>query len=247
MNNVSAWGRTDPGLKRSRNEDSYAIDAEKRFFIIADGMGGHPGGDIASVTAIATANEFLAKALADNEITWPFGIDHSLPQEINVIASAMRLANRRIFNESKGMGTTMVVMLLKNNKAHICHVGDSRLYRVRNSAIEQLTEDHSLVTEEIKRGMITREQARHYALRHVITRAIGTAGDVECDCRVEEVRSGDIFLLCTDGLSGMLDDAAILEAIMKDEGEEQTCERLVRRANEKGGDDNITVIVVRCT
>jgi serine/threonine protein phosphatase PrpC len=245
VNNISACGKTDIGRKRHRNDDSYAIEFDVGLFIVADGMGGHPGGDVASLTAVETTRDFLKKALADSDITMPFGIDHSLPQEANILSTGIRLANRRIFHEATGMGTTMVALLILDQKAYICHVGDSRLYRIRNGTIEQLTEDHSLVADEIKRGTITREQAKSYRLRHVITRAIGTALDVECDCKVENLVDGDTFLLCTDGLTGMVEDAQILDVIINNNGIEKPCEVLVRKANEMGGEDNITAVVVR--
>lgn len=244
---ISACGQTDIGLKRSRNDDSFCVEAERGLFMVADGMGGHPGGDVASLMAIETTREFLDKALSDNEITLPFGIDHSIPHDANIISTGMRLANRRIFNEARGMGTTMVVLLIREGKAYICHVGDSRLYRIRDNGIEQLTEDHSLMNEEIRRGTLSKEDAGHYRLRHVITKAIGTAADVECDCRVEDLREGDIFLLCTDGLTGKVGDSEILGLIAGGDTSEKTCETLVRRANELGGDDNITAVVVRYT
>ncbi|TAL25272.1 MAG: serine/threonine-protein phosphatase [Nitrospirae bacterium] len=254
MNSLFACGKTDIGLKRHRNEDNYAVEPECGLFVVADGMGGHAGGDTASSMAIETVRNFIKTALSDQEITWPFGMDHSLPREINIISSGMRLANRYIFNASKGMGTTMVALLVRDNKAYICHAGDSRLYRIRGNSIEQITEDHSLAAEEIRRGTLTREQARNYSLKHVITRAIGINADITCDCRVENIMSGDIFLLCSDGLSGMLEDAELLDIIKgsppplaKDEGGllEEGCARLIRRANEKGGHDNITAILVK--
>ncbi len=213
---------------------------------MADGMGGHTAGDMASSIAVEIVGDFIKKAFSDSEITWPFGVDYLLPREINAISSGMRLANRHIFNESEDMGTTMVVLLIKDDKASICHVGDSRLYRIRGDTIEQITEDHSLVACEIKRGTITKEQAKNYPLRHVITRAIGTSADIQCDWKVESVRSGDMFLLCSDGLSGMLEDSEILNITIEENRIEHCCERLIRKANEKGGNDNITAILIRC-
>jgi serine/threonine protein phosphatase PrpC len=209
-------------------------------------MGGHAAGGMASSMAVQIVTDFTKKTLSDGEITWPFGLDYSLSREINAISSGIRLANRHIFNDLKKMGTTMVVLLIKNNTASICHVGDSRLYRIRDNTIEQITEDHSLVADEIKKGTITKEQARNYSLRHVITRAIGIGADIQCDCKVEGVRSDDMFLLCSDGLSGMLEDSEILNIAIKENRIEQCCERLIRSANEKGGDDNITAILVKC-
>ncbi|MBI4688770.1 MAG: Stp1/IreP family PP2C-type Ser/Thr phosphatase [Nitrospirae bacterium] len=248
MRGVNVCGKTDVGIKRKRNEDNYVVEPDYGLFAVADGMGGHSSGDQASSMAIETVGDFVKKAVSGSEIEWPFGVDRSLSTELNIISSGIRLANRRIFDEAKGMGTTMVVLLIRHDKAYICHVGDSRLYRIRNSAITQLTEDHSLVAEEIRRGSITREQARSYSLRHVITRAIGTTADIKCDCRVEDIISGDMFLLCSDGLTGMLEDSEILGIIEKDAGGdllETRCERLIEKANEKGGDDNITAILVR--
>ena len=262
MSNFLVCGKTDIGLKRHRNEDNYAVEPEYGLFVVADGMGGHAGGDMASSMAIETVKNFIKTALSDHEITWPFGMDHSLPREINIISSGMRLANRYIFNAAKGMGTTMVALLVRDNKAYICHAGDSRLYRIRGNSIEQITEDHSLAAEEIRRGTITKEQARNYSLKHVITRAIGINADITCDCRVESIISEDIFLLCSDGLSGMLEEAEMLDIIKSSlpplvkvgdstlrEGEggllEESCEKLIKRANEKGGHDNITAILVK--
>lgn len=263
MININACGRTDIGLKRHRNEDSYAVEPDYGLFIVADGMGGHASGDLASSMAVETMKDFVKKALSDNEITWPFGVDHSLPREINIISSGIKLANRQIFSEAKGMGTTMVAMLIRDDKAYVGHVGDSRLYRISNDRIVQLTEDHSLVADEIRRGNITKEQAASYSLRHIITRAIGASQDIKCDYKVEDIVSGDIFLLCSDGLSGKLKDSEILDIILEQErlsAEAQQdgagnktsklldgcCERLIKKANENGGDDNITAILLRC-
>jgi len=245
MKDIIACGKTDTGLKRHHNEDSYAVEPDYGLFIVADGMGGHTGGEIASSMAIETVKDFIKKALLDSEITWPFGFDHSLPIEINIIASGIRLANTLIFNESKNMGTTMVVLLIRNNKAYICHVGDSKLYRIRSESIEQITKDHSLV-EEITGGAVIKKQAKNNPLRHVITRAVGMNSDVKCDCRIEGVLSGDMFLLCSDGLSDMLEDSEILRIVMEKENVEECCEELIKRANEKGGDDNSTAILVKC-
>lgn len=245
MKNVIACGRTDIGLKRHHNEDNYVVDPDYGLFIVADGMGGHTGGEIASSMAIETVKDFIKKALSDSEITWPFGFDQSLPKEINIIDSGIRLANTLIFNESKNMGTTMVVLLIRDNKAYICHVGDSKLYRVRSKSIEQVTKDHSLV-EEITGGTISKEQAKNNPLRHVITRAVGMNSDVKCDCRIEGVLSEDMFLLCSDGLSDMLEDSEILSIVIEEGNIEERCGKLIKRANEKGGDDNITAILVKC-
>lgn len=246
MNNITAYGKTDIGLKRHRNEDSYAVEPDSGFFIIADGMGGHTTGDMASAMAVEIARDFIRKALTDSEITWPFGVDYSLPIEINMISSAIRLANRHIFNESKGMATTMVVLLIKDGKANVCHVGDSRLYRIRDNGIKQMTEDHSLVADELRQGTITREQARTHSLRHIVTRAIGVRADIKCDCAVEDIISKDMFLLCSDGLSGMLEDSEILSIIKETSDIKECCEKLIKKANEEGGNDNITVILVKC-
>lgn len=245
MNGIIAYGITDTGKKRSRNEDSVAVDTEHGLFVVADGMGGHTAGDMASSMAISTVSEFIKRALTDSEITWPFGIDQSVPKGINIISSGIRLANRHIFSEAKGMGTTMAVLLVQDNRAHICHVGDSRVYRIRNNIIQQITQDHSLVAEEIRRGTIDKEQAKAYALRHVITRAVGIAADIQCDHSVEDLMSGDIFLLCSDGLTGMVDDPEILDTITNSSGIKEAGEKLIQKANEKGGDDNITVILVQ--
>ncbi|MCE5195394.1 MAG: Stp1/IreP family PP2C-type Ser/Thr phosphatase [Nitrospiraceae bacterium] len=244
--NIIAHGKTDKGLKRSRNEDSFIVDSEHNLFIVADGMGGHASGDVASSLAVETTRDFVKKALADSEITWPFGINQSLDREINILSSGMKLANRYIYNESKGMGTTMVTMLISGSKAYICYIGDSRVYRIRNGKIEQITEDHSLLAEEIKRGTITQEEAKTNSLRHVITRAIGVGTEIQCDCAVNDIISGDTFLLCSDGLSGKLEDHEMLDIITKNRELDYACDTLISGANRNGGDDNITAILVRC-
>ena len=245
MNSISACGKTDIGQKRHTNEDSYAVELDYGLFIVSDGMGGHTEGDKASTMAVEIVRDFIKTALTDSEITWPLGVDDSLPMEINAISVGTRLANRHIFNQSKDMGTTIVILLIRDNRAYICHVGDSRIYRIRNNMIEQLTEDHSLVADEIRRGTITKEMGKHYPLRHVITRAIGTSADIQCDCMVEDVIKEDMFLLCSDGLSGMLDDSDILKITMEGDNIGECCERLVKMANEKGGNDNITAVLVK--
>jgi protein phosphatase len=246
MNSISACGKTDIGQKRHTNEDSYAVELDYGLFIVADGMGGHTEGDKASTMAIEIVRDFVKTALTDSEITWPLGIDDSLPMEINAISVGIRLANRHIFNQSKDMGTTIVILLIRDNRAYICHVGDSRLYRIRNNIIEQLTEDHSLVADEIRRGTITKENGKHYPLRHVITRAIGMSADIHCDCTVEDVIKEDMFLLCSDGLSGMLEDSDILDITTEENNIGEYCKKLIKMANEKGGNDNITAILVKC-
>jgi serine/threonine protein phosphatase PrpC len=246
MNNISACGKTDIGQKRLTNEDSYAIELDCGLFIVSDGMGGHTEGDKASTMAIEIVRDFVKKALSDGEITWPLSIDDSLPTEINAISVGIRLANRHIFNQPKDMGTTIVVLLIRGNRAYICHVGDSRLYRIRNNMIEQLTEDHSLVADEIRRGTITKENAKHYPFRHIITRAIGISADIQCEYTVEDIINEDMFLLCSDGLSGVLEDSDILNITTEENNIGEYCEKLVKMANEKRSNDNITAILVKC-
>ncbi|MFH0794760.1 MAG: Stp1/IreP family PP2C-type Ser/Thr phosphatase [bacterium] len=243
---------TEVGLKRRLNEDNFAISDELGLFVVADGMGGHAAGEIASCTAIREIMEFVRRTVVDSDFTWPFGVDSNLSETANVLLTATRLANRSLCTmaeqkkELSGMGTTIAGMLLKDNQAVIVHVGDSRAYRFRDGELELLTRDHSWVNEQLERKVITEEEARTHRWKNVITRALGNRLDLEIDLRSEIVQPGDVFLLCTDGLSGMIPGDEI-EQVLKTTlpNLELTCSTLVNRANAHGGLDNVTTVLVR--
>jgi protein phosphatase len=244
--------RTDTGRKRKGNEDSFIANDQEGLFVVADGMGGHAAGEVASRLAVESIEEFVRMTGHDREITWPFEIDESMPLDANRLKIAIRLANRRVIklpeerHEYQGMATTVVSVLFSGDRVYVGSVGDSRAYRLRDGQLKQLTTDHSWVNEQVVSGLISQAQARNHPLRNVVTRAIGSRWDLQVDIIHETIQEGDLYLLCSDGLSTMVEDADI-EHILADGGTvPEVCERLVQRANEAGGEDNITVVVIRC-
>jgi len=247
-----ASGLTDVGLQRDHNEDSYAVLAEYDLFIVADGMGGHRAGDVASRLATDAIAEFF-RSTAQEDATWPFHFDTSLSEDENRLVTGIRVANRRIFERSirsrecAGMGTTVVGALYsrKKNRLFVGHVGDSRAYRVRSRSIQQLTRDHSLINDYLQAMPELTDEQRAELPKNVITRALGMQDSVAVDLVNDEPQIGDVYLLCSDGLSGMLTDEQILGVVGSDDQTNDICKRLIQKANENGGEDNITALVVR--
>jgi serine/threonine protein phosphatase PrpC len=245
-------GITDVGLQRDHNEDSFAVLAEHELFIVADGMGGHRAGDVASRLASESISDFFQRT-AGEEVTWPFHFDSGLSESENRLLTAIRLANRQIYEHSlkshelRGMGTTVVGALFNpdTRKMYVGHVGDSRAYVIRNGQIAQLTRDHSLVNDYLKVMPDMPEDQRSELPKNVITRALGMQDSVEVDLLAHEVLLGDTFVLCSDGLSGMISDAEILQVASQNRDLVTACKRLAALANEHGGEDNITAVVVR--
>jgi protein phosphatase len=222
---------TDTGKKRRRNEDDYVVAPP--LFAVADGMGGAQAGELASSLAAA--------AVREDEANSGSGERH--------VAALIQEANRRVYQRSNedaavsGMGTTMTVALVEDGTVAFGHVGDSRAYLIRDGGLEQLTEDHSLVAELVRSGKLSPEEAETHPQRSVITRALGTEPDVDVDTFSVEARPGDLFLICSDGLTSMVDDDAILRTVEKHRNDLQTAAKaLVRAANKGGGEDNITII-----
>jgi len=248
-----AGGKTDRGLKRSHNEDSLSVCPDLSIFIVADGMGGHNAGEVASRSAITSILDFLRQCEQDSDATWPFGLDTGRPLLENKLLTAIRLANRAVCGlslerrEYAGMGTTIVALLADTaeRKAALAHVGDSRCYLLREGQILQITQDHSWVSEQVQKKILSPEEARNHRWKNVITRALGNKMDVEIDVQMVDLRPGDTFLLCSDGLSGMVEDAAILEIVQQSADLDDACERLIEAANDHGGHDNISVILQR--
>ncbi|WP_275935412.1 Stp1/IreP family PP2C-type Ser/Thr phosphatase [Sorangium sp. So ce726] len=243
---------TDVGLQRDHNEDSYAVLSEYDLFIVADGMGGHRAGDVASKLATESIADFF-RSTSREDATWPFHFDTSLSEEENRLQAGIRVANRQIFERSirsrdcAGMGTTVVGALFskKKNRIYVGHVGDSRAYRVRKGSISQLTRDHSLFNDYIMAMPELTEEQRAELPRNVITRALGMHDSVSVDLISDEPQPGDVYLLCSDGLSGMLSDDQILHIVSSTEEVPEMCRRLIAKANENGGEDNITALVIR--
>lgn len=245
---ITSCGITDVGLKRGHNEDNYLINEELNLFVVADGMGGHAGGEYASAICVNTIEEIVTSM----ELMGESPSDEDDPVEVarERVRYAIRLAGRRIYEkaaeepEFHGMGTTAVLLLIEGTNAYIAHVGDSRVYLWRDGRCEQVTEDHSLVNHKVKLGLITPEEAKTHKMKNVITRSLGYQEDVEVDVEVRAARRGDRFLLCSDGLSGYFDEPELGELIGSLRPQE--CARhLIELACERGGEDNITAVIVQ--
>ena len=238
---------THPGKVRSHNEDSKAADGELGLAVLADGMGGYNAGEVASGIAVALITAGMKKALADKKLR---ELDGSSAE--NLLGGHAVKANAAIYQAAQsqpqysGMGTTLVAALWHDNRMTVSHIGDSRLYRLRGASLEQITRDHSLLQEQIDSGMITREQARYSQNKNLVTRAVGIDPEVEAEVHTYLVQPGDIYLLCSDGLSDMVTDEDIQLALSSLQANlPLAAEQLVQQANDNGGRDNISVILVR--
>jgi protein phosphatase len=237
---ITCAARTDVGLIRSGNEDNYLMVPERGTFIVADGMGGHAAGEVASEMAVSIIARDLGsfRGLANEE---------AAARMVQAIRDANAAIYERTLSEhdKRGMGTTATVLVLHANRYLVGQVGDSRGYLLRDEVFHQLTKDHSYVQEQVDAGYLTPEQARSHPYANVITRCVGASGDVTPDLFSGVVRAGDVFLLASDGLTGMLEDD-VLAAIIRAEGTpEKWVDRLVAEANRRGGLDNITALIVR--
>lgn len=242
-----ASASTDRGRKRSSNEDAFGYSVEDGVFVVCDGMGGAAAGEIASSIAVDEVLHRLAGSGRDESISMPNRAD-SMPSPAT---RAIAAANDAIFSRAQrnprlsGMGTTLVAFAVQERHAWVLNVGDSRCYRLRNNRLEQLTLDHSLVEEQVRLGRMTRTQAQRSPLKNVITRALGTQQCVTPDVFGIETEPGDLFLLCTDGLTRELADHEIEELLASGRPLEELCGRLIEAANNAGGHDNITCVLVR--
>ncbi len=236
--------KSHAGMKREKNQDSYAIiDGSKNgpyFFIIADGMGGHNSGEVASKMAV----DFAVNYVEGNNIE----ISRSnLP---GFVKTMIGKANAGIYNKSleklehNGMGTTFIVAAVKGENVQIGHIGDSRVYFINNKKMRKVTSDHSLIEELVKSGSITKEEAVNHPRKNVITKALGCMSEVEIDIYEVNAEKGDIMLLCTDGLTNMVDEERIESILLENDDPEKACEALINKANSSGGEDNVTVIVI---
>lgn len=248
-----AWAVcSDPGLRRSSNEDSYCTRPDLGLFVVADGMGGHVAGEVASRVAVEAIQIFIQEtAGADKNRTWPFPFEPALSLEANRLKAAFRLANRRIASaiadssELRGMATTASALLAGPEGACVAHVGDSRVYVLRGDRLEQITHDHSWVEEQVRAGTMTPTAARQHPWRNVVTRALSGGEDPEVDVAEIAPARRERYLLCSDGLFSVVGDvqiAAILGA--RDVPLDEVCRRLIAAANEAGGPDNITALVL---
>ena len=239
------WGITDPGCVRAQNQDTYLVevlDKNTLLCVVCDGMGGAKSGNVASTLA---ADVFVQEV----KRTWTPDMD---PEKLDqMLRNAVKLANFTVydqaqqFEEFSGMGTTMVALLIQGKFATVVNVGDSRAYSLDSDGIRQLTTDHSLVQMMIRHGELTPEQAKSYPGKNLITRAIGTESVVECDVFHRRVAKGECLLLCTDGLSNLLDDQELLFEVAHGMNKKSSCERLLAIAKNRGAPDNVTCVLVQ--
>jgi PPM family protein phosphatase len=248
---IEVAGETNVGMKRNHNEDNFSVLEESGLYIVADGMGGHASGEVASKMAVDALQEFFSATADDPERTWPYKMDRSKGYEENRLITGIKLANLRIYESAqrdprqRGMGTTIVSIFAVDSGVYIAHVGDSRVYRIRDKKMEQLTEDHSLLNDYIKMKRLTAEEIANFPHKNVIVRALGMKDTVKVDSRFEQPVENDIILLCSDGLSGPVGDEELLDIATTSPDLKSAAAKMIERANANGGPDNITVVLVR--
>jgi protein phosphatase len=243
-------GLTDVGITRDHNEDSFHVDNDAGLFVVADGVGGQNAGEVASRMSVEVINTHFTRAREDS-VPFVGTPERRFSEATNRLASAIRLANQVVHESSKsnptlkGMGSTVVAITITDrNRLGIAHAGDSRAYLLRDRGIFQLTNDHSLVAEQLRQGLISAEEAQNSNVKNVITRALGAMPEVEVDIDEQTLEDGDMVLLCSDGLTNMVDDNTILSVILNSASMDDACSRLIKLANDGGGRDNITAVLV---
>lgn len=245
---LTVGSRTDVG-PRKMNQDYLGLWPDLGLFVVADGMGGHNAGEVASHLAVETIGSFIAESASAADITWPFGLDAGESIDTNRLTTAVRLANRRIFSEGakspdlSGMGTTVVAALVAGDRITIVSVGDSRIYRLRQGALEQLTKDDTWLASVLGEKQAEDADPQH-PLRHVLTSVVGTKDDVKPGAREERLVAGDRFLLCTDGVHGKLDSAALTNVLAGASSAADGAESVVKEAITRGTSDNATALVI---
>jgi serine/threonine protein phosphatase PrpC len=245
-------GATHVGMKRDHNEDNLLLLPEHNLFVVADGMGGHSSGEVASKIAVDTMKTFYEDTAKDGEVTWPYKLDKAMGLDENRLSAGARLANRNIFEMAqsdpryKGMGTTFVGMSWVNERAVVGHAGDSRCYRIRGNEITAVTEDHSLLNDYRKIQALTPEEEAAFQFKNIIVRALGMKENVVIDINHVSPEPNDILLLCSDGLSGEVTDPNILEIVKAHSADlDAAVQALIKAACDNGGKDNVTAILVR--
>jgi protein phosphatase len=248
---VDVAGKTDVGRVRANNEDNYGFDKRVGIYVVCDGMGGAAAGEVASKMAVETVLNYYRQSAKKRK----FDIVGVHPSDASMraiaLGSSINLANQQIFDASRkneeraGMGSTIVAVAVHDNLFSIANVGDSRIYRIRQGAIEQLTQDHSLVMEQVRRGLLTPEEAKRVDYQNIVIRALGAEPTVQADIEDMVALPGDILVLCSDGLTRYLDGAGILKIVQESEGLTQAVDKLLTTARDAGGADNITSLVLR--
>lgn len=251
MFSIAAYGVTDVGLERKNNEDSFAAADDAGLYVVCDGMGGHASGELASKVAVESIVRFATESIHAENFRWPYQSPRATTLESRILDCATRIANREVFQQAqadarhKGMGTTVVALLLGQDQIGAVHVGDSRIYRMRDGELRQMTEDHSLLNHYRRTRPMTDDEIRNFKGKNVIVRAVGLRDTVEPETHVWDYRTGDSYMLCTDGLSDLVDDDYIQEQMLNvEDGMKGVVTNLVQKALAAGGKDNITVMVV---
>jgi protein phosphatase len=248
---LQVGARTDVGRLRSNNEDSFKLVPELNLFILSDGMGGEAHGEVASNIAVETVSAHCLEAAKKKDLPLLGEARPDVSDTTNRLVSAVRMANTMIYESAqkhpaqRGMGATIVAIWVNGQRVSVAHVGDSRVYLLRGTELQQLTQDHSLVAEQVRRGILTADQAEHSDMQSVLIRALGIEPEVQVDADELLLMEGDILVLCSDGLSRMVPDLEIASTILTHSQIQQAAEKLVDLANENGGEDNISVVLVR--
>jgi PPM family protein phosphatase len=249
---LQAHSLTDPGRKRKGNEDALVLDPALGLAVVADGMGGHQSGEVASQLAVETLHDFVARATRDRDLTWPFGIDGARSFEANCLTTAIKLANQAVLRaaagraELAGMGTTVVAVLAREGRLHYAGVGDSRVYLIRGEELRQLTRDDSWLEAAVAQQLVEVGNLSEHPFRHVLTKAVGLSDDLEFEVADLTLEAGDRVLLCSDGLTTALAEEQI-DAVLQARPDDlpAACQALVAAANDAGGPDNVTVVLLR--
>jgi len=245
---------TDVGRKRDHNEDNFYLHKEENLFLVADGMGGHSSGEVASKMVVEAIRDFFTRTSRDPEATWPYKMYKDKKYEENRLIVAIEEGNKKVYEHSKknskdpkrGMGTTITAILFVEGGVYIGWVGDSRIYRFRDNKLELISEDHSLLNEMIKKNNMTEEEIENFPHKNVILRAIGLKPRVEVDVKYFPLEDKDMFLLCSDGLSGEIDDDGMEEILIElSDDLEAANKKLIQEANKNGGRDNITTALAQ--
>ena len=248
---ITAFGATHPGPVRRLNEDAFLCDLDQSLFVVGDGMGGHQAGEIASKLAVETIRIFVARTRDDEKVTWPYGIDPAISFDGNRIASAIRIANRRVFKTSEnseqytGMGTTVVVAFVNDGSLVFSSVGDSRMYSFSQGTLTQLTQDDSWMSVLLANKTIDPAAIARHPMRHVLTSVVGAREDLECRVQERKLAGEELFLLSTDGLHGTLDPGTIQSIMAAHSEPAALAPALVDEALRRGSADNVTAVVVK--
>ena len=251
---LEAVGQTDVGRRRKLNEDNFLMDPETNLYAVCDGMGGHNAGEVASQMAIETLGSFIQKSHKEKEITWPYGLDVNLSFDGNRLKTALKLANKKVYKAADnredytGMGTTAVAALISEKTATLGSAGDSRVYLVRNGELKQLTRDDSWVSAAWAEGILSSDEIEKHPLKNVITKAVGAKDTIDIEVVEHQLASGDVLMLCSDGLHAMMNDEQIKRVLSPvPESLDEAAAKLIAAANEAGGKDNVTVVLLRYT